>query len=121
MSLVVSIKNEKELGFLNKLCKVMENEDFRNFFHKYLDGWDDIKTSIMFMKLYACVDNEYYNKNGNKLESDKIVEIIKEMISDKDCRKIIIDEMTNFMQDDKKILEFYSGGKHILSIANMKQ
>jgi len=119
MSLIVSTKSDHELQFLNKLCKVMENEEFRQFFHKYLDGWDDIRTSIMFMKLYACVDDEYYKKNGgNKLEPDKIVEIIKEMISNRDCRKIIMDEMTHFMQDNKKLLTFYSGGQHILPIAD---
>ena len=93
------IKTTKEHGFLDKLCNVMSNDDFRNFFHQYLKDWDDVKTSIMFMKLYSCVDEEYSRRNGGmKLEPDKIVEIIKEMISDKDCRKVIMGEMDDFMR-----------------------
>jgi len=111
MTLVV-----KELDFLDKLRKVMENEEFRTFFHKYLDGWDDIRTSIMFMKLYACVEQEYYARNGSKLESDKIVAIIREMISDTDCRKIIMDEMKDFMQANTNL--YLSTGRRFMQITS---
>ena len=38
--------------FLKDICELMENEQFNNFFNKYMSDWLDIKCSVTYMKLY---------------------------------------------------------------------
>ena len=38
--------------FFKDLSNIMENEEFNTFFKKYLNDWLDVKSIIIYMKLY---------------------------------------------------------------------
>jgi hypothetical protein len=80
---------------LHNIGIMMENTEFRTFFRQYFNNWDDITILIMCMKLYDMVD-QYYNKKDQKLESNEIVEIVKNAIKNTNIRKILVNHMTNF-------------------------
>lgn len=53
-------KNGKKLYNTNdtykSIANLMEHPEFRKFFDKHFSNWDDIKTILMFLKLYQEID-----------------------------------------------------------------
>jgi len=102
------IVNDNQFGFMEKMAQLMTKPDFRVFFQEYFQNWSDIKASLMMMKTYAFIDDEYTKKSGgDKLESDIILAIMKNMILNADCRRLLVDEMDNFMQQKGTFLQYY--------------
>ena len=80
---------------LQKIGRVMEQGEFREFFRKYFNDWDDVTCMIMFMKLYDYID-QCYERMGRELTSDQVVEIVRECIKNGEMRSVLSSQMTNF-------------------------
>jgi hypothetical protein len=104
--------NEEPLDFMSKLGKLMNDPNFKQFFVEYFKDWTDVKTAIMLMKTYAFIDDEYYKNTGKKMAPEEVINILKKMIQDKDCRQFLVEEMSEFIKDTRKgkFLEYY---KHV--------
>lgn len=94
--------NSKD-NFMDKLAKLMDDKEFREFFNTYFNNWDDIKPVLMIMKTYAYIDDQYYLEYGGRLQSDQITTIIKEMMKDHNYRKIMVDSINDFVGDGKML------------------
>jgi len=104
----IIIKQEEEpIDFMGKLGKVMSDPKFKVFFGEYFQDWSNVKTAIMLMKTYSFIEEEYYKRTGLKMESEEVINILKKMISDKECRHLIVEEMGSFMAEKNKFLEYY--------------
>ena len=68
----LTVKNEpsKPSAFLLELSNLMNNIEFRLFFDKYFNDWDEIKAVLMFMKTYQFINDEY-KKNFDTPPSPK--------------------------------------------------
>jgi len=110
--------NHKKNGHgkaLQMMGKIMENDEFRSFFRDHFNNWNDITILIMCMKLYDMVD-QFYIKKNQKLESEEIVEVVKNAIKNTDIRKVLVDNMMNFT---KGIESGFS--KNMAEIENISQ
>jgi len=74
--------------FFKSLANVMEHPEFRNFFDTYINDWGDVKTVIMFMKLY-----EQTEKNNLNLTSYQKLAAIKQIIDNSETRKTVVNSI----------------------------
>ena len=58
---------------------IMNTPEFRTFYDKY---FKDIKTVLMFMKLYESLEKEYETKYNSQIPGPVIIYIMKEIMSD---------------------------------------
>jgi hypothetical protein len=94
-------------NFFNLIDYIMNDDMTRLFIEEYFKDWDEIKTSLMFIKTYQIVDKEIHNlerKNNKKFEKDErrkmIIALIKNLISNSESRKEIVKNMCVFMDSD---------------------
>jgi hypothetical protein len=88
----------EENKFFNGLDTVMQNEEFRSFYNKYFKDSSDIKTAIMYMKLYETIEVEYHQRNGCNIQKELLAFIIRELVNNTTTRKMIIKSFENFNQ-----------------------
>ena len=88
--------------FFRDLSNIMENDEFNNFFKKYLNDWVDVKAIIVYMKLYSEFKEKYKKLNNEDLDKEVVVFILKKIMNDKDLREFSI----------KTIREKYDNKKH---------
>ena len=97
----------QQFGFMEKMAQVMSNPEFCEFFNEYFKDWSDTKASLMMMKTYAFVDEQYINQTGQKLSSEEIMIIVKKMVMNSDYRQLLVNEMDNFITNKGRFLEYY--------------
>jgi hypothetical protein len=82
--------------FFNDLDKIMSNKDFSEFYDKYFTTFNDIKTILLYMKLYETLKKEYFNLYNEEINKDVLAIMIKELISDTETRKLIIKSFNDY-------------------------
>ena len=103
-------KNEIQTNsFFTFLNKLMTNTDLRPFIDEYFSEWSDIETTIMFIKLYQSIENEF-KKNGCGTTGEEIIAIVKGLITTPVYRQEIVQEMRRYQGFDEKqkCLEYVS-------------
>jgi hypothetical protein len=88
--------------FFSDLEAVMNTAEFRTFYDKYFKDFNDIKTALMFMKLYESLEKEYEAKYSSQIPGPVIVYIMKEIMSDSGMRMEVINSYKEFI-DEKNI------------------
>ena len=88
--------------FFSDLEAVMNTPEFRTFYDKYFKDFNDIKTVLMFMKLYESLEKEYEAKYNSQIPSPVVIYIIKEIMNDSSKRKDLINSYKEFI-DEKNI------------------
>jgi hypothetical protein len=76
---------------------VMNTPEFRTFYDKY---FKDIKTVLMFMKLYESLEKEYEAKYSSQIPSPVVIYIIKEIMNDNSMRKDLINSYKEFTDEN---------------------
>ena len=96
----------KENNFFNDLDNIMNDYQFRFFYNKYFNDISDIKTVVLYMKLYETIQKEYKEKNGIDLESELLIYIIKELMSEDCSRKNILNSFQSFIENNNSNKKF---------------
>ncbi len=95
-----SEKNGKVLAKSNKfyhnLMEMMEHEESYRFFKKYFQTFDDVKTMLMFIKLYQYI----YDNVGNKYVT---IEIVDRIVKDPSARHEVAKITTEFIKNKKSV------------------
>jgi hypothetical protein len=115
-------KSLKTNRFFQFIDIIMNDEKLRGFIDEFFDDWDDVKTSILVMKTYQIIDLELKrieNIGNYKINMDNrrklMIGLIKEMMTDSECRQELVRNMNVFMGMDhlncRRIIE-----KHISTI-----
>ena len=115
-------KSLKTNRFFQFIDIIMNDEKLRGFIDEFFDDWDDVKTSILVMKTYKIIDLELKrieNIGNYKINMDNrrklMIGLIKEMMTDSECRQELVRNMNVFMGMDhlncRRIIE-----KHISTI-----
>ena len=100
----------------------MSNKLFSSYYKKYFTDFSNIRTIILYMKLYETIQKEYKDKHGYDIEKELLIYIIKELMSNSHSRKNIYDAFYKYcdnMNDSKKtkILDIFDN-RSISSIKN---
>ena len=87
--------------FFNDLSKLMENDEFKVFFEKYFTNWVEIKSNIIFMKLYDEIKNRYKEMTDTELDKSVIIFLIWKIMKNNNLRKISIELMNKQLENNK--------------------
>ena len=87
--------------FFNDLSKLMENDEFKVFFEKYFTNWIEIKSNVIFMKLYNEIKNRYKEMTDTELDKSVITFLIWKIMRNNNLRKISIELMNKQLENNK--------------------
>jgi hypothetical protein len=79
-----------ENSFFQDLVALMENNQFKKFFKKHMSTWVDVKSSIIYMKLYDEFKMKYKKITKEELEESITVYLLCKLMRDKDLRPFSI-------------------------------
>ena len=79
-----------ENSFFKDLVELMENKQFKRFFRKHMSNWVDVKSSIIYMKLYDEFKRKYKKITKEELEESITVYLLCKLMRDKDLRPFSI-------------------------------
>lgn len=94
-------KKLNENGFLRDLTSLMENEEFKNFFDKYMNNWISVKSSIMYMKLYSEFKEKYKELNDDELDKNIIVYLLCKVMRNRKLLSFSVDTIDKMYNDEK--------------------
>lgn len=90
---VSKIEGERILSnndFFQDLVALMENEQFKKFFKKHMSNWMEVKSTVIYMKLYDEFKSKYKKITKEELESSIVVYLLSKLMRDKDLRPFSI-------------------------------
>ena len=94
-------KKLNENGFLRDLTSLMENEEFKSFFDKYMNNWVSVKSSIMYMKLYSEFKEKYKELNDDELDKNIIVYLLCKVMRNRKLLSFSVDTIDKMYNDEK--------------------
>jgi hypothetical protein len=117
------LKNNK---FFNDLDNIMDKKNnFRLFYNEYFKDFTDIKTIILYMKLYETIENEYLERNGTNIEKELLAYMIKELMNDSVSRKNIFESFYKFTDNNnpnnkKYVLDLFDNNNNKNNVYDKK-
>jgi hypothetical protein len=91
----------KENGFLKDLVSLMENQEFKRFFKKHMSNWVEVKSTVIYMKLYDEFKTKYKKITDKELEESIIVYLLSRIMRHKELRPFSIKTIDKIYKDDK--------------------
>ena len=96
----------------------MENKHFNAFFKKYLNDWLDVRSIIIYMKLYSEFKEKYKKVNDEELDKEVIIFMLKKIMNDKELRSFSIKTIQE-KYDNRKV-DFFKELESMLINKNRK-
>jgi hypothetical protein len=100
-------KSLKTNRFFQFMDLIMNDDKLRGFIDEFFGDWDDVKTSILMMKTYQVIDLELKHleetkrvKIGQTNRRKLMIGLIKEMMTNSECRQELVKNMNVFMGTD---------------------
>jgi hypothetical protein len=88
--------------FFKDLSDLMSDDKFVAFFDKYFKNMEDIKSTVIYMKLYRIFQERYKELSNEELSKYVNIYLLHNIMSNKDLRKTLIVETINHLQDNRK-------------------
>jgi hypothetical protein len=99
------IKTGKEIiktnDFFYDLSELMENPRFINFYNKYLYDTSEIKTTMIYMKLYENIQSKYKELTDKDLNKYVNIFLLHHIMTKSKLRKIAIDTTLKHLDNNK--------------------
>ena len=99
------IKTGKEIiktnDFFYDLSELMENPRFINFYNKYLYNTNEIKTTMIYMKLYENIKNKYKEFTEKDLNKYVNIFLLHHIMTKSRLRRIAIDSTLKHLDNNK--------------------
>tara|TARA_A100001015_G_C14603726_1_gene561460 strand:+ start:121 stop:591 length:471 start_codon:yes stop_codon:yes gene_type:complete len=87
--------------FFNDLSELMENPRFLNFYNKYLYNTNEIKTTMIYMKLYENIKNKYKEFTDKDLNKYVNIFLLHQIMTKSRLRRIAIDSTLKHLDNNK--------------------
>lgn len=101
---LVELKGENLIEsneFFKDLSDLMTDDKFVYFFDKYFKNMEDIKSTVIYMKLYRVFQDRYKELSNEELSKYVNIYLLHNIMSNKDLRKTLISETINHLQDNR--------------------
>ena len=89
--------------FMKDLSDLMENEQFPNFFKKYMTDWDTLKCTTIYMRLYSEFKDKYKEISGKKLDKHIIIYLLSKIMTDNILRPFTIETIKKVQEENNKV------------------
>jgi hypothetical protein len=96
-----------ENNFFKKLDDVMSDHVFKSFYDEYFRNFTDIKTVIMYMKLYESLTNVYKINMNQDMPKELLVNTMKNIMEEKDLRRSTVQSFQTFVESNKQNLDLF--------------
>ena len=97
-------KNLMDNRFFQFIDLIMGDPKLRSYIDEFFSDWDETKTVIMIMKTYQVIEVELKSREfkygkifSNEDRRKLIIGLIKEILSNSECRQELIKNMNIFM------------------------
>jgi hypothetical protein len=107
----------KENEFFKDLTDLMENEQFLNFYNKHMNNWMNIKSTVIYMRLYNEFKEKYKEIKDEDLDKNIIVYLLCKIMRDRQLRPLSIGIVDNLLQTGKS--NYFKELETILSKKNL--
>lgn len=110
-------KRIKENDFFKDLTDLMENEQFLNFYNKHMNNWMNIKSTVIYMRLYNEFKEKYKEIKDEDLDKNIIVYLLCKIMRDRQLRPLSINIVDNILQTGKS--DYFKELETILNKKNL--
>ena len=93
--------------FFRDLTDLMEDKKFVRFFNRWMCSWDDIKSTVIYMKLYNEFKDKYKEISNEELDKSIVVFILSHIMKNKDLRSFSIKTIDNYYDKGKRKNDFF--------------
>ena len=94
--------------FFSDLCEIMSDEKVSVFFKKYFTNWTEIKSTVIFMRLFSEISDKYKEINSDDLDHSIIIFIIWKIMRDKNLRPLTIKTIDKHYKNPKDVKNLFS-------------
>ena len=101
MSIEEGKKKIRNNDFLQDLCKLMENKEFKKFFNKHMSNWMDIKCTVTYMKLYDEF-KKIQKINNEELDKNLAIYLICKIMKNKDMNSWSIKTIDKMLENNSR-------------------
>ena len=105
----IKLKGERKLqnnDFFRDLSDLMEDEKFIRFFNKWMCSWADIKSTVIYMKLYSEFKDKYKEISNEELDKSIIVYILSHIMRSNDLRPFSIKTIDKYYEKGRRKNDF---------------
>lgn len=92
------IKNNE---FFKDLSDIMTDDKFKTFFNKYFKTMDEVKTTVIYMKLYDALREKYEVLSGEELSKCLNIYLIHHAMTDNNLRNKVINSTLKHLENNK--------------------
>ena len=112
MAAIVPVDDSNEIllnnPFYNDLGKIMENPEFKSFFDKYFSDKHEIKSTVLYMKLYREIQIKYKDKMGEEIDRLTTIYFINCIMTDSNLRRTVVGAISNHYSDETSLKRIVS-------------
>jgi hypothetical protein len=95
----------EENPFFRDLDSIMTQPEFRTFYDKYFNDISDMKTVLMYMKLYEELQHQYRERScSTDMEKEVLAYMLKELISNRSSRRMIVHKFSEYFSEKSKMI-----------------
>ena len=87
-------------SFFTDLSDIMSDDKVKNFFDKYFKNMDDIKCTVVYMKLFRLFQKRYKDVSDGELSKYINVYLLHEAMNDKNIRETLIHATMDHLNDN---------------------
>ena len=95
------IKLVDKNDFFNDLSEVMSDEKVTRFFDKYFKNFEEIKSTVIYMKLFRLFQQRYKDVSQEELSKYVNIYLLHKVMKEKDVRRTLITATMNHLKNNK--------------------
>ena len=86
----------------------MENSEFKIFFDKYFSNRQDIRSTVLYMKLYREIQIKYKAKKGLEIDRIATLHFINYIMNEPSLRRTVVGAITDHYSDNSELKKIIS-------------
>lgn len=87
--------------FFNDLSEVMSDEKVTRFFDKYFKNFEEIKSTVIYMKLFRLFQQRYKDVSQEELSKYVNIYLLHKVMTEKDVRRTLITATMDHLKNNK--------------------
>ena len=95
------IKLVDKNDFFNDLSEVMSDEKVTRFFDKYFKNFEEIKSTVIYMKLFRLFQHKYKDVSQEELSKYVNIYLLHKVMTEKDVRRTLITATMDHLKNNK--------------------
>ena len=96
----MSLASKSKNTFFHDLSMMMKSPEFLHFYKTHMSSNLDLKTSLVYIELYATIDKLVMDFTGKKIDDKDMEEVLKECFRRKEYRQPLTAILNEYITSD---------------------